>query len=346
MDDKQNDAVDKAEAIISSNCKFDEIKTDMDILINMLGEDTQTFNSKKIIDFIITFNKDNKRFLYSQISAIIYSLKKKNEENKIINIQINIDVVIKDLFQMYDDINHDLIKMTLKLYDHINLASMQYSNLVDTEEEFKNKINPFVNELNEKIKIDIENSASDSLNLILDERKQIIAQLGCTVKDLKKEFDSSMKITIAESKQTIHSEMFTNLITVLGIFTAISFMIFGSWNMIDLTLTKFEKISDTMITWSLLVLGVATILLTLLWGVSKLTERPIFNKDNSKKFIIFSYIVCIVILFTGIGFKCYEIYNIKSQNEIRQENNNKSQTNIKNNQDENNSLKKQNVDSK
>lgn len=340
MDDKQNNAVDKAEAMVSSNCKFDEIKTDMDILIKMLGVDTQTFNSKGIIDFIITFNEANKRFLYSQISAIIYSLKKKNKENKIINIQINIDVVIKDLFQMYDDINHDLIKMILKLYDHINLASMQYSNLVDTEEEFENKINPFVNKLNEKLKIDIQNSTEQSLDSIQNQKNQIMNQLDCTVEDLKKDFNSNMKVTIAESKQTIHSEMFTNLITVLGIFTAISFMIFGTWNMIDLTLTKFEKISDTMITWSLLVLGVATILLTLLWGISKLTERPIFNKDNSKKFIIFSYIVCIVILFTGIGFKCYEICNIKLQNEIRQENNNKSQTNIKNNQDEKNSSDK------
>lgn len=320
--DKIQIFIDEAEVEHNQNNKFEETKQDMAILMDKLGNDTRSYNSYDTIEFINEFNNQNKRFLYSQITTIIYRLEKDQDDIKLTNIQSNMDVLLKDLFRSNEDINAPINKMAVKLYDHINLAIRQYSNLVDTEEEFRTRIGPFMNKISHDMSIHVETATSKSLKNITETETKIISQLNSTSDKLKTEFDNNIKITvdklksdfnkdikitIAESKQSISSDMFTNMIAVLGIFTAISFMVFGTWNLIDTTLTGFDDVCDTMIIWSLLVLGVATIILTLLWGISKLTQRPLFDKSNSKKFIVFCYSICLLILAIGIYLKFIEV---------------------------------------
>lgn len=179
-----------------------------------------------------------------------------------------------------------------------------WSTIANKLSQIDHRIENALDELNEKFssqlkdfKVEIQNLTEESRETFSREIHEIAQKQMDNLENKSKEFDSK----IMESERS----SMTSVITVLGIFTAISFLVFGSLNLAQVTLTQFEFISDIMITWSLLTFASLSILLFLLWGISRLINKEMFDKKNL--FIYFVYIICIIVFLCGLYLKVQEI---------------------------------------
>ena len=195
---------------LSIKSKSDDLDTlckQIDEFCNMLSKPINEFEDDQVkidtFERIRNIRKDNKRIMYSQISSNIYvysnECKDNEHNNEVSNMQENIKKVIDYVYSSqyeqqvkYDKEEYKLLEssrlLLIKIMDHINLANCQYNQLKQTDEEFKKH---FDERFNSKFEESYEKSSRDKLN----------------------EFSK---------------EMNAQLLTLVGIFTALAFMIFGS----------------------------------------------------------------------------------------------------------------------
>lgn len=167
----------------SDNLTIDQIKKESNSLIKKLSNDKENFNKNNFNDELTDYLNKYDRILYSEVSVYIYFLEENGEENKIANITSNIESMCDFCLK----INSENSKVMLKLYDHVNLAINQYHKLKISDDNFKERIEPVVTNINK---------TRDELN---DTRKDIITQL----------------------------------ISIVSIFVAIAFVMFGGMSLIN-----------------------------------------------------------------------------------------------------------------
>ena len=155
----------------------------------------------------------------------------------------------------------DIKVYALKIYDHVHLAIYQVEKLQTKRKD--------------------------------DELKQTIAQnLEPVKKKLEEQIESKVQVT--------QKEIYAQLISLIGIFTAMAFLVFGSISALDNIFNNFQTVSLCKIVivgcvWGLCVLNLIFIFI---YYVSKMTKLDL--KVNSYRTIAWSNLVLISILLTSI----------------------------------------------
>ena len=207
---KNNDSFLNAEkgSGVARNEAFHKQEELQDELFSQILISPDDFDIKSWINQFSKFSKTYKKLLYAKISSRIISC----EDSIVIeNLTNNISTVIEAIKPKEKDtlavnsiisVDKDCYTLFLKFHDHCNLAMTQRAVYLKTENEFK--------------KIDSETEADVKKSL-----EDATTEINKHVKD------SEQKINDAEKNLT------TQLITLVSIFTALSFVIFGGISVLD-----------------------------------------------------------------------------------------------------------------
>ena len=232
------------------------------------------FNSDRSLDLIKGYIADYGRFLYSEISDFIYNIEDAERKNLLQNIEKILSLCDKDDYGMI-----------LKLYDHVNLAINQLSNLKQSEEEFNLRFG----------------------GLFKQEIKPIVDRVQGNVHDEIQ----------GESKGIINQ-----LISIVSIFTAIAFIVFGgitSLNNIFRGINKAPILKLCILgsIWGLCLLNLIALFMYFIFKLVKSDEKGIIRNDKVIRTgnIILSIVLTIssalyfVIIYNGSWFHDWIIKN-------------------------------------
>ena len=219
----------------------------------LLLTDSDKFEEKDACDKIIDYIHNHDRILYAPISNTIYACyneHKAEEAEKMIgtmiaNMQAVVDYTRSDEYverkktagkkQKAFDATR---KAVLKIWDHINLAQMQYSSLKQTDEEYKKKFNA----------------------------------------------------SIEPIKDNITKDLNAQLLTMVGIFTALAFLIFGGISSLDNIFANQEiPILKLMIVGSVWGLCILNLIFVFLFCVGKMTKLKITSTNEPDATIFQKY---------------------------------------------------------
>ena len=147
-----------------------------------------------------------------------------------------------------------------KLLEHTKLANSQYQNLYQ--------------------KTEIEVS---KLNLGLDESKRKLESLAIDVQDQSEKSKEKLKEVSNEldNVKTTKTSIYTDFIAILGVFSSFVFVMFGGFSALSDIIQSLSYIRTSMpkilIISSLLFGFLITILYSLLYWISLIIDKPIFN---------------------------------------------------------------------
>lgn len=216
-------------------------------IFSLILNSPEDFDIKDWIKDFSKFAKEYKKLLYAKISSKIIAC----EDNGVIeNLTNNISTVIeaikpKEKGVTAEDsiilVDKDCYTLFLKFHDHCNLAMTQRSVYLKTENEFK--------EIASETKDDVRKSLEEATTEI---NKHVKA--------------SEQKINDAEKNIT------TQLITLVSIFTALSFVIFGGISVLDNLLQNVRALPV-----------IKTLLIGDLWFICM-----------ANLFIIFTKLICVM----------------------------------------------------
>lgn len=237
----------------------------------MLFIDNNNFDKLKTFEYLFDYIDKYNRILYAPISTSIYACYNEHEAeevekligNMITNVQAIVDYTYSNEYKANEKIQnkkrkayYDTKKAIIKIWDHINLAQMQYSTLKQTDEEYKKKFNDSV----EPIKSDIS------------------------------------------------KELSSQLLTMVSIFTALSFLIFGGISSLENIFSNPKlplfKLMIVGCIWGLCILNLVFVFLFCVGKMTKLNFKSTQIKEASiiKKYPIvwFCNFVIISILIISI----------------------------------------------
>lgn len=193
---------------VARNEAFHKHEEKQEEIFSRILSSPNSFDIKDWIKDFSQFAKDYKKLLYAKISSRIIAC----EDNSVIeNLTNNISSVIeaikpKEKGETEEEsiilVDKDCYTLFLKFHDHCNLAMTQRAVYLKTENEFK--------KIASETKDDVKKSLKDATTEI---NKHVKA--------------SEQKINDAEKNIT------TQLITLVSIFTALSFVIFGGISVLD-----------------------------------------------------------------------------------------------------------------
>lgn len=249
--------LEKAEAATTSvpiadhSDRLQEMEASLRKFFERLDKPNEKFNASDAFDELLRYINNYDRILYSAISNIIYAhyscddatadpagtllsnldalIRYSENEN---NIAAKKSALSKN--QTPESVD-DARRVVLKIWDHVTLASQQYTMLKQSDEEY----------------------------------------------------DEKFKKRIASYKEEMSREMNTQMITMVGIFTALAFLIFGSISSLDgifenINLPLFKVISIGLI-WGLCV---SNMIFVFLYCIGKMTKLN-FKANQSSQASIF-----------------------------------------------------------
>lgn len=222
---------------------------------------------KQLRDRFIDYYKENERHLYSDISRFLYEKLSADDEENSAYLYENISNV-HTLLKIYDkEHNSEFAKNISKLDDHIKLEQLRFSELSEKEQ----KIN---NELSNKITT----------------FRQDFSKLTSDFEDQKKNFEDQ-KNKLKDQKKNIDG-LNSQIIAILGIFSAIIITFFGGINFLQGTLSAMNTANTykLVLVVSLVGLVMFNIIFLLLNFIAKLTNKPIkapckcehYDHENNK----------------------------------------------------------------
>ncbi len=243
----------KDEKAISSANYIQDMGKEMDMICEMLSEETKYFNAKKFFDKIHEYIVKNDRLIYTNITNYIFVLS--DEEFGVL--QTNIDSVVNYMYG--DQYNQDYSKLledrnekrslertqrtVLKMWDHVNLARRQYVMFHHKDEDY---------------------------GKIVDE-----------------------KMEIAGAK--ISKEMNVQLISLVAIFTALSFLVFGGISSLDNIFAgaKDIPILKLVVVGSIWGFCIMNMLFVFIFFIAKIAKLNLSSIDDVNASILKKYpLVC------------------------------------------------------
>lgn len=226
------------------------LKSINDILKEVTSLDESNSDSyekdiSRISSELIMYYDNKGRHLYSEVSAFLYDI---NEED-LDYIYTNVEK-IHEILQDYDKKNNSkYAKKVLKLEDHIRLELLRFENLKKTQEKNAIKLS--------------ENIAKETKRF--DEE---IKKYESKFRDLKDNY-SNMKNNI--------DGLNSQIVSVIGIFSAIVITFFGGINFIESVLNSIGKVSKYRFVLGTFIVGFVMFntIFMLLNFISKLTGKNI-----------------------------------------------------------------------
>lgn len=237
---------------------------------------------KEFLEDIVSYIKNYDRIIYTEISNSVFGLydsgtSPKTAEEKIGNMQTNISKVVDFA---YGD---------------------EYSEIIERQ-------NNTQKEFFKKAKV-IALKIQDHINL---------AQQQCnSLKQTDEEYKEKFEKNIADFKEDLTKEMNAQLITLVSIFTALAFLLFGGISSLDniftgINTTSLLKLMMIGCVWGICLVNLVFVFL---FCVSKMTKLPFASSGNQESTIFQKYPVfwwtnyIIVSIFTVTAFLYYMIKN-------------------------------------
>ncbi|HEO2540781.1 TPA: hypothetical protein ACGMOQ_001231 [Streptococcus agalactiae] len=204
---------------------------------------------------------------YNQIAEFVYQNTESNESNEILNHNI------KTLLSTYEGKNYDTLAQNLeKIRNNYTLSQIQKEFILKNSQEAKDVLKEIAPELKTLAK------ATSKLSATNDELKKQSAEAEDVLKKVKQEVDD-----VRNTKSSIY----TDFIAILGVFSAFVFVMFGG---IDVARAIFDIGNDLqtldlsrMITISsLMLIGVLTIMYSLLFWIARITGKNLGDCHSPK----------------------------------------------------------------
>ncbi len=245
-----------------TNVDVQSMREEINYICNLIGDTSnEEFQGQieTVYNNISGYVERYDRFFYSEITNIIFA---KLEASKQSNIESNVDALLQYSFEKED--NDENIKRTnkavFKIYDHINLACKQFSDLKENDQNYTRRF----------------------------------------------------KERIAPEISKVQQEMTNQLLTLIGIFTALSFLLFGGISSLDNIFTGIiggAEIAEVFILGTLWGIALINIMYIFLFLVGKMTDKDmVAQKSGSIKqkhpLIIYCNYLLITLLFIGGFFLC------------------------------------------
>lgn len=230
---------------LTSNKKKDRMEIEIHSIIEKLSVGTDKFNKDEFYSIVENYLKNYDRILYSTISADIYGKSDPKNKNEVVGmIMTNLEWLVDNPREIKKGDPEEKIviatnRAITKMLDHVSLASQQYLNLKQTDDEYDKKF-------------------KDHISVVKDNITQ----------DIVKEVNSQ-------------------LITLVGIFTALAFLIFGSISSLDGIFENNDiplfKTMSIGIIWGICILNM---IFVFLFCISKMTKLN-FKSDTKSDATIF-----------------------------------------------------------
>ncbi|WP_125567044.1 hypothetical protein [Companilactobacillus insicii] len=137
---------------------------------------------------------------------------------------------------------------------------------------------------------------------LIDDRKAEIFRLKIDIDKYKRSLDQSEEKVEGLNKQltSMQGKMYSDVITILGIFTAITFATFGGLQLLGNVFGKIKHLShqdvgSELMLGAVFLFGTYMILIALLTGISKLTNKSYKTSFPTRFLMIFSFSVIFII---------------------------------------------------
>ncbi len=214
----------KREKFLNSD-KLDNMSLSMKEICDLLSQKNKNFDSKETFLQIIEYVKAYDRLLYGDISSYCFSLKQEEMDNfngNLIRLVIfteseDFSTTVNEIKQQYnlkdDELCDKAKRIVIKMYDHVNLASVQLNDLKKDDKDLEIKI-----------------------------EKQLIPVREEIVKDMS-----------------------AQLISLVAIFTAVAFVVFGGFSSLSSIFSNIKENPEKLIMivsiWGLAICNIVYILM-------------------------------------------------------------------------------------
>ena len=226
---------------LTSNKKKDKMEIEILSIMEKLSVCTDKFNKDEFYSMVGKYIAKYDRILYSTISAYIYGKSDaKNENDTVGIIMTNLEWLVDNPREIKEGDREEKIviatnRAITKMLDHVSLASQQYLNLKQTDDEYNKKFNDHISEVKDNM------------------------------------------------TQDIIKEVNSQLITLVGIFTALAFLIFGSISSLDGIFENNDiplfKTMSIGIIWGICILNMIFVFLFCISKMTKLNFKSDLKTD-------------------------------------------------------------------
>ncbi|MDC4242633.1 MULTISPECIES: hypothetical protein [Clostridia] len=245
----------------------------------ILSEDSNEFDENSVKEFtkiLGAYIKKYNRILYAVISDYIFSLDIKRVDTMITNLDSVLEFVLSNKYENY-------FKTSFKVREY-----KDYEFLISfmNEQEIKEKI---VSEEVSKVRKSVF-KIYDHVNLA---RYQLI-KLKQDDDEFKIKFTANIKevkLDINKELNDFMSNMNIQLISMIGIFTALAFLVFGGINSLDNIFQGAKEIPilQIMIIGSIWGLCIGNLIFVFMFFISKMTGKNIKSCQNEESNLIQKY---------------------------------------------------------
>ena len=231
---------------------IEEIGSKVTLLCKELMMENESFNKENCLNNLLYFMENDKRILYSQVTGFIFDRYKKSGS-------------LKDASDIVDN-------MTTNLASMIEWArSDEFESTSAFQKWFKNDSDKLPKLRKILIKLwDHINLANHQYN-----------QLKESDDEFNRKFDNKFDSAASEKLYKFSKEMNSQLLTLVGIFTALAFMVFGSITGLSNLITNVKQPVPRLIilgcVWGIAVLNLVFVFL---FCVGKMTKAYFVSTDN------------------------------------------------------------------
>src|SRR5699024_7883297 len=252
----------------------------IDELSNVRFRDSEELKPESFFSRFKKYYEENPRHKYSEISKVVYKFK----DDRIDILRINLSE-IKQVANNCGD-NEVAIKIE-KLIDHADLAEYQRKLIEDFSKGSKVFMNGLQRNLvktRQELLDTIEETKRAKTELDNTEKRLAEAQeeLSRKLEDLQDNFETTK--TDIEELHKDKSNIYTQFVTILGIFSAIIFASFGGLELLKNILGNISEASTPklIVFSSFSIAGIICLLFILFNGLSRLTGKSIRSCNCEK----------------------------------------------------------------
>ncbi len=250
-----------------------DIKEYLDKVNDLEVEDVISMNPSLILEMTNSLYKDNQRHKYSDILSYIISFENNNTQNTAINEDLLYLSIKLGAIQTYlESIKNENSNKLLKLVDHIELEinRKEYFEAM-TSKKYNVMSKSFVDKIEEhKSNLEVLKSDVNKEQSQLDKMKESVTNATKSIETVQSQSNETTKKI---------NDVYVQFITILGIFTAIVFALFGGISSMGEIVTLFSNSSISIYkATTIILLCSATMLNTLylfVYLIGKLIDKPV-----------------------------------------------------------------------
>lgn len=231
---------------------IEEIGSKVTQLCNELILENESFNKEHFLNILLYFMENDKRILYSQVTGFIFDRYKKSGS-------------LKDASDIIDNMTANLVSMIEWT------KSDGFESTSTYQEHFRGNLDnsPKIRKILIKL--------WDHINLADHQYNQ----LKESDDEFNRKFDNKFDSAASEKLNKFSKEMNAQLLTLVGIFTALAFMVFGSITGLSNLITNVKQPVPRLIilgcVWGIAVLNLVFVFL---FCVGKMTKENFVSTDN------------------------------------------------------------------